>query len=149
MSTIKEFEVAAAPKTDAPKGTLFRIPDLMPKPREGRPAPEQTYTTITAYEPDEGQFAVLMATTGRGTSDSDRIAGFINFFVNILEPRSADYITGRLLTPSFVDPFGIEEVEQIMDWLSTEWTGNPTPESSASTPSPSTDGQRSTVSTLL
>jgi hypothetical protein len=143
VATIKEFEVAAAPKTDAPEGTQFNVPDVK---REGK---EQTFTTITAYEPDEGQFAVLMATTGRGASDADRIAGFINFFVNILDERGADYLTGRLLTPTFRDPFGINEVEAIMDWLSSEWTGNPTRGSSGSTPSPLTDGPRSTGSSLL
>lgn len=143
MVDIKQFEVAAASPDAAPEGTPFEVPDL---PRKGKP---QTYTTITAYEPDEGQFAVLMATTGRGTSDADRIAGFINFFVNILDERGADYLTGRLLTPSWKDPFGIQQVEEIMEHLSTEWTGNPTQGSSASTPSPSTDGRKSTESSLL
>ena len=143
MATIKEFEVAAAPQTDEPEGTKFKVPNVAV---EGK---EQTFTTITAYEPDEGQFAVLMATTGRGASDADRIAGFINFFVNILDERGADYLTGRLLTPAFRDPFGIQEVEKIMDWLSETWTGNPTQGSSGSTPSPLTDGPKSTGSSLL
>lgn len=128
---------------------MFRVPDLMPKAKEGQPPPEQTFTEVVAYPPDEGQFAVLLATTGRGVSASDRVAGMINFFVNILDDEGADYLIGRLLTPTRKDPFGIEQVEEILERLTNAWTGNPTPEPSASQPSPSSDGPRSTAPSPL
>lgn len=132
MGTIKEFEVAAKPKSspEADEGVEFKVGDQ----------------TLTAYEPDPGQFAVLMATTGRGTSESERVAGFINFFVNILDERGANHLTGRLLNRN--DDFGIEDVENIMEWLSEEWSGNPTQGSSASAPSPSSTGEKSTGTIL-
>lgn len=104
---------------------------------------------MTAYKPDEGQFAMLMASVGRGSTDGDRIAGLINFLVNIIDTRGADHLQKRLLTPVWKDPFGIEEVEQIMEWLAEEWTGNPTQEPSGSTASPSTTGSPSTGRTPL
>jgi hypothetical protein len=147
VATLKEFEVAAyTQKDDDDEGVAIPVPDLMTQ-RQLDAGKEQTYTNVLAYKPDEAQFAVLMATTGRGTSDADRIAGFINFFVNIMDENGADYLTGRLLNRR--DPFGIDDVEKIMEDLSGEWTGNPTHGSSASTPSPSSDGPKSTGSSLL
>lgn len=138
--SIKQFEVAAKPKEEN-VGVQFRLPDHV------APGQKQTFSDLTAYQPDEAQFAVLMATTGRGASDSDRVAGFVNFFVNILDTDGADYLTGRLLDRN--DPFGIANVEEIMDFLTEEWTGNPTQGSSGSTPSPQSDGQNSTANSLL
>lgn len=129
---MKVFEVAARADGDD-SGTKFKVKDA--KTKEGE-------VELLAYQPDEAQFAVLMATTGRGTTAADRIAGIINFFVNILDEEGADYLTGRLLDRK--DPFGIKNVEDIMEWLSTEWTGNPTQEPSGSTQSPSNDGPKST-----
>lgn len=150
-SDIAAFEVAAATRltTTEDGGTMFRVPDLMPKAKEGEAPPEQTFTEVIAYEPDEGQFAVLLATTGRGVSPSERVAGMINFFVNILDDAGADYLIGRLLTPPRKDPFGIEQVEEILERLTRAWTGNPTREPSGSQPSPSSDGQKSTAPTPL
>ena len=152
VDEIKRFEIAAKkPATDTKpdEGLKFEVPNLMPKPKPGEEPKEQTYTTLVAYQPDEAQFAMLMASVGRGASDADRIAGIINFFVNILDEDGADYLQGRLLTPTRIDPFGIDEVEQIMDWLAGEWTGNPTSGPSGSTPSPLTDSPKSTEPTPL
>lgn len=137
-SDIKAFEVATKKVVEEDEGTKFEIPDLM-APNSKK---DQTRTTITAYQPDEGQFAMLMAMTGRGATQSDRIAGIINFFVNILDEEGSDYLQSRLLNR--LDPFGIDDVEQIMDWLSEQWTGNPTQGPSGSTPSPSNAGPKST-----
>lgn len=104
---------------------------------------------MMAYRPDEAQFAMLMASVGRGSTDSDRVAGMINFLVNIIDPKGADHLQKRLLTPMHRDPFGIEQIENIMEWLTEEWTGNPTQGSSASTPSLSKTGNSSTGRSLL
>lgn len=138
MSEIKEFAVAVKAKDD--KATQFMVADTNNK---GEPEP----VTLTAFQPDEAQFAMLMASTGRGVSDMDRIAGIINFFVNILEEDDADYLQGRLLNRN--DDFGIPEVEAIMEWLSEEWTGNPTQGPSGSTPSSKSTGPASTERTPL
>lgn len=147
VDEIKRFAVAAKKTTDVDEGTPFEIPNKMPPIREGHEAPKQTYTRLVAYQPDEAQFAMLMATVGRGATDADRIAGIINFFINILDERGSNYLQGRLLDRT--DPYGIDDVEQIMDWLAEQWTGNPTREPSGSTQSPSSAGPKSTEPTPL
>lgn len=142
MSTLKEFEVSAK-QVDNDSGTPFRLPDYLPEDSKR----EQTYTDLVAYQPDDAQFAVLLATTGRGANDAERIAGFINFFVAIMDEEGADYITARLLNRK--DPFGIQNTEDILEWLTGEWTGNPTQGPSGSTPSPSNVGPKSTESSRL
>lgn len=102
---------------------------------------------LKAYRPDDAQFAMLMASTGRGSTLHNRIAGYINFFVNIFDEEDAAYLESRLLDRR--DSFGVEQVDEIMDYLAEEWTGNPTQLSSDSTPSPQTDGQKSTQPSLL
>ncbi len=97
------------------------------------------------YKPDEAQLAMLMASTGRGASDTDRIAGVINFFVKVMSDESASYFERRLLDRK--DPFGIEDVDHVMRWMIEAWTGNPTPEPSGSTPSPPNTGPSSTLLT--
>jgi hypothetical protein len=128
--SLKSFEVAAKAK-QADEGTPFDI--------EGH--------KMLAYQPDEAQFAMLMAFVGRGSSDADRVAGLINFLIAILDPKGADYLQRRLLDRD--DDYGIEDVENLMEWLTEEWSGNPTRGQSASTPSPSTTGSSSTGRSLI
>lgn len=125
------FSIAVADAHDSPvvtddEGTRFLVGDK----------------EMVAYKPDEAQFAMLMASVGRGQSDSDRIAGFINFMVAIMDDKSAAYLEKRLLNRR--DPFGVDHMEQIMSNLTARWTGNPTKEPSGSTASPSTGGTSST-----
>lgn len=128
--SLKSFTTSATKKEDG-EGWPFEV--------DGR--------QMVAYKPDEGQFAMLMANVGRGSSDSDRVAGLINFVINIIDDKGADYLVGRLYNRK--DVFGIEQIEEIMEWLVEEWTGNPTQGQSASTPSPSSTGRSSTGPSLL
>lgn len=98
-----------------------------------------------AYRPGDGQLAVLMATTGRHSSQEESIAGIINFFASVLDDDSHTYVVSRLLDRR--DPFGIAEVEDIMRGLVKEWTGNPTNGSSDSASSQPSIGQSSTPPT--
>lgn len=98
-------------------------------------------TLCRAYKPGDGQFAVLMATTSRHSAQSEQIAGIINFFASVLDDESHHYIVSRLLDRR--DPFGIEQVQEIMEHLVEEWSGRPTQRSSGSTPSRQTGGQKS------
>lgn len=98
-----------------------------------------------AFQPKDGQLAVLMATTGRHSSTQEQIAGLINFFVAVLDKPSHTYIVNRLL--DYNDPFGIAEVQGIMEWMMEEWTGRPTQWPSGSTPSPPSGGPKSTQPT--
>lgn len=97
---------------------------------------------LTCYPPSDGQLAILIATTGRHTSQATQVAGVVNFFVEVMDEPSHAYLVDRLLDRT--DPFGIEEVEAIMSWMIEEWTGRPTQSPSVSTRSPKRGGPRST-----
>lgn len=99
-----------------------------------------------AYKPNEGQVAVLMATTSaRHLSEPEMVAGIINFFVEILDEETHHYIVNRLLRKD--DDFGIGEVQEIINWMMEEWSGRPTQLSPASTPSQASGGATSTPPT--
>lgn len=98
-----------------------------------------------AYKPKDGQLAVLMATNTRHSSQEEQIAGLINFFVAVLDDTSHSYIVSRLLDRK--DPFGIEQVQGIFEWMVEQWSGRPTRQPSVSTQSRKTDGQKSTQPT--
>lgn len=129
---IQEFTTAAeASKRDKEGGIPFKFDQRMFK----------------CYKPDETQMAFLMASVGRGASDTDRIAGVINFFCKVMDEESASYFEQRLLDSE--DGFGIADVDAIMRWMVKAWTGNPTNEPSGSTQSQPNSGQGSTPTTSL
>lgn len=97
------------------------------------------------FEPGDGQLAFLMASVGRHTSLPTKLAGVINFFVEVLDEPSHQYIVGRLLDRD--DEFGIEEVTEIMESMVEEWTGRPTQPPSGSTRSQRSGGRKSTART--
>jgi hypothetical protein len=88
-------------------------------------------TEMKAYQPTDGQLAMLMSNLGRHTSVQTRLAGVIDFFVAVLDEESATYVSDRLL--SRTDPLGLEQVQEIMEWMVEEWTGRPTQPLSVST----------------
>lgn len=98
-----------------------------------------------AFRPKDGQLAVLMATTGRHSSSNEQVAGIINFFCAVLDDESQSYVISRLLDRK--DSFGVEQVQDIMEWMIEEWSGRPTVSPSVSTPSPPSGGPKSTPST--
>ena len=97
------------------------------------------------YKPTDGQIAVYMASTGRHSSDSDRTAAIINFFIELFDKDSQAYLVERLLDRD--DPFGLVQVEEMIEALTEEWSGRPTQRSSGSTPSRRTGGRKSTPRT--
>jgi hypothetical protein len=110
------------------------------------PEKELTFTVdgteLTAYMPRPEQLAVLMAATGRHASLHTQIAGVIDFFVEVMDEDSQAYLRDRLLDRN--DPFGLDEVESIIEWMVEEWTGRPTPPPSVSTRSRNNGGRKST-----
>jgi hypothetical protein len=100
---------------------------------------------LYAHKPTDGQIAMTMAALGRHTSNQTKIAGIIDFFVEILDEDSHQYIVERLLSRN--DPLGLEQVEEILDWLVEEWTGRPTQQPSVSTRSRQSGGQKSKATT--
>lgn len=96
-----------------------------------------------AFKPSEAQLAMALASMGRFSKDTDQIAAVINFLVGILDDRTNSYIVNRLLDRT--DPFGLEQVQDILEWLIEEWSGRPTQKSSGSTESPPSTGPSSTL----
>jgi len=96
---------------------------------------------LKAYRPTDGQLAMLMASLGRHTGTTTKIAGVIDFFVEVMDSESHQYVVGRLLSRE--DPLGIPEVQEVCEWLIEEWSGRPTPAPSVSTPSRENGGPKS------
>lgn len=95
--------------------------------------------------PGDGQLAVLMATTTKHSGIEEQVAGTINFLFSVLDEESHTYLVSRLLDRK--DPFGMENVTEILGYLMEEWSGRPTVSSPGSTASPRSDGPRSTPAT--
>ena len=96
---------------------------------------------VKAYRPTDGQLAMLMASLGRHTADTTKIAGVIDFFVEVLDEESHQYVVHRLLSRE--DALGLPQVQEVCEWLIEEWSGRPTPPPSVSTRSPQNGGPKS------
>lgn len=94
-----------------------------------------------AYRPLPSQFAIAVSATGPRRDVATKLAGVIDFMVEVLDDEGQAYITNRLMDRK--DPFGLEELEQIMEWMIEEWTARPTERPSGSTRSASSVGPRS------
>src|SRR3954467_895480 len=106
---------------------------------DGETTEERTYPfkidgrECAAYKPKDGQFALLVAMIGDNSGWRTQAEGIINFFLNIVTPLDRVYFANRLLDRK--DTFDVENVADILMYLIEEWSGNPTQESSDSTPS--------------
>lgn len=124
---MKEFITAAkAVDENDDEGILFTVDDYQFK----------------AFRPTDGQIAVLMSAQTGYASDSTKVAAIINFFVGVLDTEAHQVLVTRLLDRD--DPFDLEQVNAILEWLLEEWTGRPTKPSTGSTPSRRNGGRRST-----
>jgi len=98
---------------------------------------------LVAHQPSDGQIIYLMANTAKNSSMQQQVAGAINFFTAVLDEKSKPYVIDRLL--DYEDDFGIEQVQDIMEFLIEEWSGGrPTKSPSASSQSRRSGGQKST-----
>ena len=95
--------------------------------------------------PREGQVAMLMASTGRGSRQTDQVAGVINFVAAVLPEPEREVLVGRLL--DYDDPLGLNDIQNVLEYLIGEWSGRPTVSPSDSGESPSPSGPNSTPPT--
>lgn len=100
---------------------------------------------LRAYKPTESQFALLMVAMSRYASDREQAAGVIEFFLNLLDDSSREYIVNRMFSRE--DPLPIETMIDMTEFLVEEWGGRPFQRSSDSTPSRSNGGRKSTPRT--
>lgn len=136
---IVEFEETAIEddegKSPKEQGVEFKLVDLVPDGTEEDGVTvkyKKVDRVLTAYPPNDGQMAFLLATTGRGQSNEQRFAGIINIMLSCLDENDADYFEGRLLSRDPRKKLGIQIVESIFAHLTEEWFGHPTDEPSGS-----------------
>jgi hypothetical protein len=122
----------AAKKTTAPKAAP---PAEVEEEDDDEPTIELEYTdidadgkpvqtTLMAYEPADGQIAALFATNASFSSMPERVAGMINFLVNILPEEEHSRIVSRLFSRK--DKFGTEQVMALVNQYVEKVTGRPT-----------------------
>jgi hypothetical protein len=125
----KSFALAVAEANGA-------VEDALPFQMEGDD------TQLYAYPPGEGQLVLLMGLTGNQNPVA-LASTVLDVFWELMTEDTARVLKRRLNDRS--DPFGIQDVMHIIEWLIEEVTGRPTQSSSASTPSRTTSGRRSTA----
>src|SRR5262245_6105095 len=96
---VKEFVTDVAESESDDEGIQFTL--------DGR--------ELRAFSPTDCQVAVTMAAFGRHTTDTQKIAGAIDFLVAVLDEDSQQYMTERLL--SRTDPLDLEKIQEIIEWL--------------------------------
>lgn len=97
---------------------------------------------IKAYRPTAAQYAIAMSALGRRNNTGQKLAAIIDFFVEVLDEESQIYVENRLLDRT--DPFGLDDVDAILEWMIEEWSARPTEQPSDSGQSPGSGGQKST-----
>lgn len=100
---------------------------------------------LRAYQPSEGQFALLMMAMGRYTTQTDQFAGIMEFFIQVLDAESERYVLNRMMRRETTIP--METIADILTWMVEEWGGRPFQSPSASTSSRRNGGRRSTPRT--
>ncbi len=87
---------------------------------------------LRAYQPNEGQLAFLLASLGRGQQSEDRFASIINVMMESLRDNDKDYLEGRLLSRDPKKRLKVQQIEEIFEYLVSEWFARPTQEPSGS-----------------
>jgi hypothetical protein len=100
-----------------------------------------------AYRPTAGQIAVMTSRMDDLSTDMEKLAAIIDFFVGCLDKESNRILSRKLMDRD--DPFEMEDVNDILSWLMEQWSGRPTQPSSASARSPRTNGRKSTAKPQL
>lgn len=131
----KSFITEVKERVEAPEGEL----------PEGALEFEVDGFDCTAYQPTPEMFALLMLATGRHTSFNEAVAGFLDWFNACLDRESAQHLAQRMLDRE--DDFGLEEVQNIVEWWIEEWTGRPFGKQSAAGVSQKPSGNGSTRGT--
>lgn len=108
--------------------------------------PDATYDSgrspeFKAYRPIPSQFAIAVSATGPRRNVAEKLAGIIDFMVEVLDEDGNAYVTNRLCDRR--DKFGLDELNDLMEWMVEEWSARPTERPSGSTRSASNGGPRS------
>lgn len=113
---MKEFQTAVKAAVAEEEDFGFDLEFIIDKGVEGRER------KIVAHKPSDGQMTVLMAFVGDDLrSNAESVSAALTFFNSVLEIEDARYIRRRLLNMN--DPFGANEVIDILTYLMEEWSG--------------------------
>jgi hypothetical protein len=132
----KHFEMALRAVEADPEEEdfiTFDFPEM-----DGTRSPE-----FKAYLPSPSQFAIAVSATGPRRDLATKLAAIVDFMVEVLDEEGQAYITNRLMTSDRKDPFGLDELTELMNWMVEEWTARPTGRPSGSTRSASRGGPKS------
>lgn len=97
-------------------------------------------------KPEEGEYAVLLASTGRFAPIGEKVGAAVNLFNDVFAEDDASYLIGRLMDPTDKQ-FNFVLVAQFLQGMIEEWTGRPTQRSHGSTPKRPKTGSGSKRST--
>lgn len=100
--------------------------------------------TWRAHKPTEGQVAWLMANMTDYVKAEEQAAASINFFVGLFDQETRRIIAHRLMDRE--DPFDLQQIQEITEYLVEEWSSRPTKSPSDYMPSQQNGGRRSTGS---
>lgn len=97
---------------------------------------------LRSRAPHDGQLTFMLAAMGRGQTNDQRFASIINLVMSTLPDEDADYLQSRLLETDPRKRIPVKVIEEIFEFLVSEWFARPTPPSSGSAPSQPSDGQK-------
>lgn len=135
---MREFHTAVKANLDEDVEGVIEFP-IIEEDADGNEVGRQI---CRAFPPDTSQVAVAMAGVGRHVETTVKVATIIDFFNEVLDDSSSAYMRRRLLDRR--DPFGLEQVSEILKALMEEWTGRPTQEPQGSSQRQGSSGPSST-----
>lgn len=100
--------------------------------------------TFSATGPNATQLAVYLAEVGGFSVETkDRVSAGINFFLDRFSGDDRRYFQRRLMDRN--DSFDFQDITDIIEWLTEEWSARPTQLPSDSSGWPQPDGANLTV----
>lgn len=90
---------------------------------------------MRAYPPNDGQLAFMLAALGRGQTSDQRFAAILNIMFESLRADDKDHLEARLLSRDPAKRLSIKRIEEIFEYLTSEWFRKDVPGSGASVPS--------------
>lgn len=128
---MREFKTAAKQELTDDDYLKFKVDDV----------------EVVSVRPTEGQLVMLMAAEASEIRSNDsRMAATIDFALSVFDEDSRRYLGHRLLASE--DPFGLDNLLEILQWVIEEWSNHPTKPSSDSTSSSENGGTSSTAAAL-
>ena len=85
-----------------------------------------------AKRPITGQLIFMMTSLGRGQNTHSRFANMVNLLLETLDEDDRVWLENRLLDGNPKTALDPDVISDVFDYLTEEWFGNPTAESSDS-----------------